>query len=170
MQEKLLIDSLSRRNKFPLHNYTNASEERKWNDDHCLHTSALITFFSVLVKKAFSTGLKLAWLQGHTHSTNFYHLQCSSTEGLGHAILQALAQNQAIVSCFVILSTVSRSGTSFAAMHLMPNFAFKIYSQELQLMQAASETLSIVLWWPLFVFCRTSWIYCRWDWLKIGQN
>ena len=70
LQVKFLIDSLSRRNEFPVHDSSNIEK----NNEHHFHIGHTCLLLSVSVKWASSIGSKLVWSKGRTHSTNFHGL------------------------------------------------------------------------------------------------
>jgi len=149
LQVKFLIDSLSRRNEFPVHDSSNIEK----NTEHSFHIwPHLSCFFRSqwsgrlpLARSLF--GLRVVPIAPTFIARDDLRKKVWVTFNL---IFQLLAQSQTSV----FWSCVSRRGTNFAATRLMFKSTVKIHWQEIQLTSVASEISSIVYRRSSLIFSR----------------
>ena len=139
LQVKFLIDSLSRRNEFPVHDSSNIEKNNEhrfniWPHLSCFFRSRWSGHLP-LARSLF--GLRVISIAPTFVARDDLRKKVWVTFNL---IFQFLAQSKRVFFWFC----VSRWGTNFAATHLMFKSTVKICWQELQLTPVASEISSIV--------------------------
>jgi len=151
LQVKFLIDSLFRRNEFPVHDSSNIEK----NNEHRFHIwPHLSCFFRSRWSGRLPLVRSLFCLRVVPIAPNFIALDDLRKKVwvTFNLIFQLLAQSQTSV----FWSCVSRRGTNFAAMRLMFKSTVKIRWQELHLTPVASEISSLVYRQSSLIF---SWIF-----------